>query len=387
MPSRSANSDFDSVGSPFFAFLLVGLALMVGFLFSWFVFTPTADAYTSQGPGCGSPDADVQWHFDGRGGTWTASEKVIVRIGIDNWNVVEGPFATLDIDDTETSSSGVDVFHLNWVAGGWGGSWACVGEIALDIRDPVGILSSQIEGIVTHEAGHAHGLRHTGKDDSFGSGAGTMPTMTGCVADSYQAMGTIDQDDYAQIVHLFNTDIHANSSFENGKKWWGDVGSAKVRIYSGGAADGDNWARLYNKYGAEMYQTIRYTDPTWLRLRINTKEWSSVSDGYVWGTIYAKEIQYDTPGSGCAANPGIGWPNGWDLDDPTLIPATSYSPIGVGTFHYPDGSWNWQPTIYWEPEWDGIDMRIRIFNHMYYGTCCGSWSSVKIDHARAYGPN
>jgi len=230
------------------------------------------------------------------------------------------------------------------------------------------------EGIATHEAGHAHGLDHSAWDDSFDN---DTPTMTsGCSLglqfsvdeeDAAQYAGrwvSLERDDGAAFLSIFDLDLHANAGWEDGGSWtsdlWKATGGASINNITGTGAPGNG--THYGKLGpgGNLRQRVRISDPGDAKGRVYHRKANSSDTGTISILIKARELDYDLTGP-CTS----GYLNNWDLDNPAFPNGTQMVTYDTKTVT-PGNSWTDSETTAFDEAdgWDDVDLRIRVENNM-----------------------
>jgi len=353
-----------------------------------------AYAYPIVGTTCGYPLPELKyWFADNGARAWENDEKNAFREGGDKWEAVQkvlgGSFVIVrEVSDDPSvlwaKLVDLDPDHAK-------GVFTCAG-FKMDIWEEnyEEISFYQQMGLATHEIGHSIDLRHPGTTDSFGVVDGTLPdeqpSMATCIGD-YAENISLAQDDYASLGYHYTIDeeAHANTSFENGGAYWGYSGGAWGTAMPSGGNDGPSYLLLQGPEGGSAYQTVRVTDPSRFRARVNFRKHYSMSTGYIFVGIYARKVTYVPvlPPPACESGSGVNFPNDWDLNKPT-VPNHTYVLTSAGVYLNPTTTWQWLPeTGWWTPDstYQGVDLRIRIYNYM---TLEGAGTPVRIDHARAY---
>ncbi len=256
-----------------------------------------------------------------------------------------------------------------------------------DFRDGDLVLS----GLSAHEWGHAWGLGHSGRYDSFGGGV--SPTLSTCWND-FEEQRFVSQDDSAGI--QFQTDksgtfgsATANSSFEENTQWWGFQNVSSSQVFLSGGTDGSpNFLRFSGPASSTaIYSTTRMTDyfdgdqiGADIKARANYKRGVNAS-GHV--LVVAKWRHVDYPGSSkdvtCQLDPST-------LNQQASIGSFEFQ---VSIYCYPSTTWNYCTTSAGNvtssdsagASPDGVDARVVVYNRM---TVLGGseYTNVDVDRVR-----
>lgn len=124
------------------------------------------DAFPRLDKGCYRGVQTLSWRFSGPG--WTAPRATDVRAGFSSWNGVRNRYNNVFINSVESS------FGIPVTTNAGENSTLCSSNgTPTEIR----IDSGDFERTATHEAGHAHGLSHSGNDDSLFGTSSTPPNV------------------------------------------------------------------------------------------------------------------------------------------------------------------------------------------------------------------
>jgi hypothetical protein len=138
---------------------------------------------------------------------WTGPDQDQARIGFNRWNGYRNRNNTVYIGTVE-STLGIQVFrNINATS-----ATSCSGGTPTSMT--IGSEGADLSNTATHEAGHAHGLAHSGNDDSLANTLATQqPVMDGC----FVATGVVRNDDRAQYSHEGDGGTYVPGvGFENG---------------------------------------------------------------------------------------------------------------------------------------------------------------------------
>lgn len=159
---------------------------------------------------CGTGVSVFQYRFVG---TWSTADQNAFITGVERWDNVRDRNNNIFIDSNRVFSGGVPVSRDTSA----GSATTCTGGVPTAMV----IGGTNVARSATHEAGHAHGLSHTGNDDALDptSGAqGTQPSMDGCAAST---TGAVTSDDRLQYAHERDLQTFTQSvGFENGSTGW-----------------------------------------------------------------------------------------------------------------------------------------------------------------------
>jgi len=186
--------------------------------------------------------------YSSSGSEWNTYPALLTqaKAGWSEWVKVDNPFGS-----GEFGWGGV-TFNMRWQAMGSSGSFAstnCTGTTK-DINfnadrvdeyiDGVPLGGLDMQGVSTHEWGHAYGIGHAGDEDTQAPNSGRVPTMATCLASHWtDDKRSIEQDDHSAVTRIGNVvggygSITPNSSFENGTAFWQKQSISSVGTYSGG---------------------------------------------------------------------------------------------------------------------------------------------------------
>ncbi len=190
------------------------------------VTVPEAEAYRRPNSSPCTPNAEIRWRFANTGSS-TSTDRDTFRANVDDWDTLRGADDNQFIWSVETTSS-VDVDVL-WVNNETPETKCNVSPRLIEMNplDTTGYIALAS----THEAGHAHGLRHSGRTDNLTpEGAHTYPMM-GCSSlptDPADWPTGPRGDDVAQAFTRFGPRATPNWGFENALSWWTPSSSSVV---------------------------------------------------------------------------------------------------------------------------------------------------------------
>lgn len=211
---------------------MVAAAMMAVLL----VFGPSLDgeAYRRPDSSVCTAWSALRWKFTNPGAA-SSTDLATFRANVDDWNTLDSYDGNPFMSSVEsTTSVNVNVEWQNDVTP----NTDCVSStvlrtIYIDPLDP----DSYIAYAAAHEAGHAHGMRHTGAGDNLTpDGAATFPLM-GC-GPQLSYPNDPRGDDVAQAFTRFGVRATPNWGFENGANWWTRSSTTGVvtttsNVYSG----------------------------------------------------------------------------------------------------------------------------------------------------------
>lgn len=354
----------------------LGLPLAVGLVFA---LIPPLPAEAASNAVCDRTSVKVKWNS---ASNWTSSEKSTAMIGFDVWE--------WDIDKyngaspvTISETSGTTIVDVSWLdITGYGIGLCDLNSVgfAKSKRNELNNDAAKFKLLAAHEMGHAIGLDHTHKSDSYD---GKVPVMYSCVIGT-SATYRPTQDDHAAM--QIQTDpsgsfrsATANSSFEENtsyKEFWAiKSGSAVYRVTGG--VDGTTYAMKYGHPSVDAYiysTTGLIDDPSIdkVKARANYKKSASGDSGTVKVMLRVRE--YDVNGSSC------GFPSRRSGSHTSYTASAYYSKICTV-----NSSWNYCTTGEENPlqrnaETGGVEVRVYVYNRMY--NSFGGRSNVVVDRVR-----
>lgn len=233
------------------------------------------------------------------------------------------------------------------------------------------VSGEMINDVAGHEAGHGHGLQHTGDDDTLPSHP-SAPLMATCV-------GTRDRallgDSTGAIAERMSNTVHPNASFENALYFWNTSGGS-LSLYGESASEGFLSAQFEaTAAGQSIYNDVRNaTSPTSYRTRVNYKDNNNAASGTLTMQLQARPVAYPTSGpSEC------GFVNGWDFNSAWLNNGSTYFNVGPSTQVAVGDDWSYNGVnSAWTDAtgWQGVDLRLRIYKN--------TPTPLFVDYARAY---
>lgn len=260
---------------------------------------------------------------------------------------------------------------------------------------------SVLQGVATHEFGHAFGFRHAGGYDSHDSD--NPPTMATCGLPGwtseqfFESQRTLSQDDSAAVQYETNTwtdpqtnylyrTFTANPSFEEGRKYWGQAYLSYFRPWSsGGGADGSpSYVAVKPKNSSgRIYQTTRYTAGSatiTLRARVKYRKYLAADTGYVKVFAGYRKVTYSS-----GADPGCQFPGNKNLNDPH---PSRYWYYTAANYCHPSSNTSWgscgsgSATVTGDVG-DGWDLRVYVYPRMMISNHdIKYYDYVRIDRTR-----
>lgn len=306
---------------------------------------------------------DVEFTFPG--GNWD-SHKADWLTGGRRWNVVQAPQGGAPWFAGEGSYHPV---YRHELGGTTLGHTDCdlLGGLYFGLDDDVAAGAST-RRVGAHETGHAHGLEHSGEDDSFNGD--NPPVMATCQSDTSSALS---QDDYAAVLANEGATVHANSSFENGVAFWG-TGNMDLEWHATGGVEGPAYAKA-TAQGAgshSVFQTVRTELPSRYRARVNYKDGNSeVNDVTLTIVIQARRVEF-------SGSNGCNYPGDFDYISPSFPGGSGFTDMESLVVTVPD-SWSYNSSFPgWDPpsSWEAADIRLRVYKN--------GGAPVLLDHARAF---
>jgi hypothetical protein len=223
-----------------------------------------APRYAQNGQYC--QDYDFDYRFDGSG--WTANTLTWVEGGFRSWLAVKQPSGASRVNMSKTTSTTADVWRVRIVEsieGGFSGITRCA-EHVIEIDDAYASNEMSLRQIARHEAGHAIGLRHTGRyddRDNASDGVDQLPTMGTCIP---YGTAIVTEDDYANLSRepkgstAANNIVSSNIGWELGTTGHFVTGDPNYSTQTSHVYQGTRGARLSGSslVSYTLSQTINY---------------------------------------------------------------------------------------------------------------------------------
>jgi hypothetical protein len=297
-----------------------------------------ADAYPRLDGSCHTGVETFNYRI---GSGFTAAQLDDIRDGIEAWDGVRDRSGSVMIDSNE----GLGI----WIFSTTGSNRVtCSGGLAT--RMYLNPTNPNIERSARHETGHAHGLSHSGNDDSLSSTGGTQqPQMDGCFA----ANGGIRNDDRAQYAHERDATFTAGVGFENGSSYYTGTwvntdanpyqGSRHASVSQGNAVY-SNWTRIT-------------TPPVDLRMRTRYKGGGTDRIKFEY-----RSVNY--PSGTCNAG-GTFNPNTFNWNNPTLGPVILHDNDALAsspnTYSFKNTT---VPRVGVDgfAQFEGVDVRVQVYS-------------------------
>jgi hypothetical protein len=318
--------------------------------------SPSGAFDRNQTTGCSLTNS-FTWYFDSTHAFTTTTKQNDVRAGIAAWNSFHGPTGSAILASTEYVGSSPppgSVKVRNVPLGGSQGTTTCGNgghPSQIDIDQTQSVSDIGLQNIASHEAGHAHGLPHTGAFDDL-SGPSSEPYMTTC--GDVSLARTLTSDDVAAVLYREYGYSTAGDGYENGLTYWLQSPSGAVTLQTASPYDGHDYARISPGSGYYVGQIVRslpVANPYFVDFAYKTN--GSSTSSY---KLYYRDVSYDT-----TTQTQCQWPNNWDMNNPhvgaevQIAPAnsvpvssswTTYTGVGINV----PGSH------------DAIDLDVRVYN-------------------------
>jgi hypothetical protein len=203
----------------------------------------------------------VRWRFTVLGQS-AADDLASFRSNVDDWDSLEDHNGNSFMSTVEAAANtNTDV---QWVVGSLNNTTCSANGVRVITLDPMGGDQNYIAYVSAHEAGHAHGMRHSGHDDNLTPSLPTTPMfpLMGCMPLPASEPTGPRGDDVAQAFNRFGPRATPNWGFENGLSWWTTSSNAVVASSTEYAGTGS--ARI--PPGEWIYARIRVSEPVNYRM-------------------------------------------------------------------------------------------------------------------------
>lgn len=343
-----------------------------------FLSAATPAAMAASNASCDKYDVRIHWH-----GSWTASEKADAMVGFNvwEWDVDKYDGTAPAIISESSGAYNVDVEWGILPSDVYGVGICNLGDVAFNSTKKAEILANLANYwyLAAHEMGHAIGIDHVAKFDSYDGDNPPLMWSCGFGSASYR----LSQDDSAAM--QLQTDLSgayrsatANSSFEEDDghaEFWG-VSSGTTTLRHSGGVDGTPYYMGFRNTSsaAQIFSTTALIDdPTidWVQARANYLK--NYPGDYGTVTVQLRVRTYDVGGSDC------GFPSRRD-GAKTFGTATYYS-----TSCTPGVAWAYCTTSGTNPatkaaETGGVEVRILVTNNMFSPQ--GTRTYIGVDRVR-----
>jgi hypothetical protein len=198
----------------------------------------------------------VRWRIAVQGQA-APDDLATLRTNINNWDTIENDSGNTFISTVEAATNvNTDVQWVNNTTPQTSCSPAGVRVIKLDPLDDQAYQAYAS----AHEAGHAHGMRHSGREDNLTPSSASLFPLMGCedLPEGEPAPTSPRGDDVAQAFNRFGPRATPNWGFENGLSWWSTSSNPAVAtsstLYAGAVS-----ARI--PPGGWVYARVRISEP------------------------------------------------------------------------------------------------------------------------------
>lgn len=278
-------------------------------------------------------------------GNSTAAQRDTVRAAIPAWDALRTFDGSAFTSSTETTTN-VNVM-VNWVSGT--SQTLCPAGQAREIRLNPALSGSNLTYAAMHEAGHSHGIRHSGNQDNLAPDGAQVRPLMGCV--NAPAIPAVYADDAAQAFNRFGPRATPNWGFEQGLEYWTAFSAGTSTLPYNGSLAG-----YLNPSGGTLSTRVRISESsTSYRFTIRYQAANSPVSGTVLFRAWVGTVDYDTfPFSdvGCPEQNFFTEQTGGAVTTPvnvTRVPTTSWA-LFSQTMTFVAGT-------------EGVRIRIEVINN------------------------
>lgn len=299
---------------------------------------------------CGTGVQTLLYRFSGTGwGPTGSADRTNFLNGVGRWDGYRNRAGTVFINSLE-NSLGIPVFRVTTPGAASSTTCSSGSPTQIVIGD-----TTNVSRTAAHEAGHAHGLSHSGNDDALVGTAGTasQPLMDGC----YQSSGFPTTDDRLQYAHERDLQTFTNNvGFENGSTAW----TGTFTISSGGPNAGGNYAKVQQGNSLVSGWARVTTPPNSFVVETDYKGGGSNKIKFEY-----RRVNYPTTGA-CNANSTPPFnPSTFDWDNTNIVGDTV---IEIRTL--PPSPSGWVLSHRWTPTgppggfsaWEAVDYRLQAYS-------------------------
>lgn len=342
----------------------IGLAsvLLVGTLITGVATGSNADAYPSVRSGCGAANLPFVQGAGFTSGTYWADWLA----GAATWNTVRVSYGRSYTSSGTTG--GIHVVERSAAIGDSLGRTSCLANGEMLFQMNISLASgAPFQSVASHEAGHGHGLAHSGYFDGLMTIQATR--MATCVP---QAGTALSSDDYAHLAEVYSTNVTANSGFENQTQFWSWSNEQATTFL--------DWVFLTTRMNLHdnggpmplVLTAARHTVASNYKAQVAYR--ATTTGGSIAVQIQTRQVGYPTLLCGGSSV----WVNNWDLNNPFfqggdgwLTAATVY--LNVSTTWQSIASF---PTVPTPLGTHALDLRLIIYDY--------TTGDLQLDNARIY---